>query len=69
MGTLKNSSIVVPTIKGKIEVKFKTVNQRLKQYSIELPANMVGEFSVNLSSEDVITLNGETVNPEFGSFG
>ncbi|WP_203532529.1 hypothetical protein [Draconibacterium halophilum] len=28
---------------------------------------MVGDFSVNLSSEDVLTLNGETVNPAFGS--
>jgi hypothetical protein len=67
MGKLKNSSIVVPTIKGQIKAEFTKINVRLTTYSIELPANMVGEFSLNLSSEDVVTLNGETVNTSFGS--
>jgi arylsulfatase A-like enzyme len=67
MGKLKNSSITVPTIKGQIKGEFKKANARLSKYSLELPANMIGKFSVKLSSEDVVTLNGETVNPEFGS--
>jgi hypothetical protein len=67
MGNLRNSSIIVPTIRGQIKGDFKKVNNRLTQYSIELPANMVGEFSVDLSSEDLVTLNGETVNPSFGT--
>lgn len=50
-----------------IKAEYKKANPRLSNYLIELPANMVGEFSVNLSSEDVVTINGETVNPSFGS--
>ena len=67
MGNLKNSSIVVPTIKGQIKGKYKRVNARLTQYSIEIPANMAGEFNAGFSAEDVVTLNGETVNLSFGS--
>jgi alpha-L-rhamnosidase len=67
MGTLKNSVIVVPTIKGQIKAEFNKVNKRSTRYQIELPANMVGEFSVNLSSEDVVNLNGKIINPEFGT--
>nr|WP_319509486.1 family 78 glycoside hydrolase catalytic domain [uncultured Draconibacterium sp.] len=67
MGNLKNSSIKVPTIKGEIKADFKKMNARMSTYAIELPANMIGEFSVKLSSEDVVTLNGQTVNPVFGS--
>ena len=67
MGKLKNSSIKVPTIKGEIKAGFKKVNARMSEYTIELPANVIGEFGVKLTSEDVVTLNGETVNPVFGS--
>ncbi len=67
MGNLKNSTIVVPTIRGQIKGEFEKINNLLTNYSIELPANMLGEFSVNLSSEDVVTLNGETINTSFGS--
>jgi hypothetical protein len=67
MGALKNCSIVVPTIKGQIKAEFEKINNRLTNYSIELPANMVGEFSVKFSPEDVVSLNGEIVNTSFGS--
>lgn len=67
MGNLKNSSIVVPTIKGQIKADYKRVNARLTQYAIEIPANMVGEFNAGFSAEDVVTLNGETVNLSFGT--
>jgi len=67
MGKLKNSSITMPTLKGQIKGKYNRINARLTRYSIELPANMVGEFYLNLSSENVVTVNGETVNLSFGS--
>jgi len=67
MSNLKNSSIVVPTIKGQIKGEYKRVNARLTQYSIEIPANMVGEFNAGFSAEDVVTLNGESVNLSFGT--
>jgi arylsulfatase A-like enzyme len=67
MGSLKSSSIAVPTIKGQIKGEFKRVNARLAQYSIEIPANMVGEFEAGFSAEDVVTVNGEKVNLSFGT--
>ena len=67
MGNLKYSKIVVPTIKGQIKASYKRVNSRLTEYTIELPANMVGEFNVNLSPQNIVTLNGETVNLSFGN--
>lgn len=67
MGSLKNSSITVPTIKGQIKGEYKRVNTRLTQYSIEIPANMVGEFDAGFSADDVVTVNGETVNLSFGT--
>lgn len=50
-----------------IKAEYKKPNARLSNYVIELPANMVGELVIHLSSEDVETHNGETVNPVFGS--
>ncbi|MBK6282969.1 MAG: family 78 glycoside hydrolase catalytic domain [Draconibacterium sp.] len=67
MGSLINSSIVVPTIKGQIKGEYKRVNARVTQYSIEIPANMVGEFNAGFSADDVVTVNGETVNLSFGT--
>ena len=67
MSTLSNSSIEVPTIKGIIKASYQKVSGRLQKYSIELPANMVGEFELNNAGEAAITNNGESVNPAFGS--
>jgi alpha-L-rhamnosidase len=67
MSALSNSSIEVPTIKGKIRADFKKLSGRLQNYTIELPANMVGEFELNDIGDAVLTNNGETVNPSFGS--
>ena len=67
MGSLKNSSITVPTIKGQIIGEYKRVNARLTQYSIEIPANMVSEFDAGFSADNVVTVNGETVNLSFGT--
>ena len=67
MSSLKKSSIVVPTIKGQIKGEYQFVNQRYQKYNIELPANMVGEFSLDFSPQDVVTVNGEPVNLSFGT--
>jgi hypothetical protein len=67
MSTLKNSSIKVPTIRGEITGDYRRINNRLTRYSIELPANMTGEFRMKWSSQDVVTLNGKSVNLMFDS--
>ena len=67
LSELKKSSILVPTILGEIKGEFVRVSGRLQRYSVELPANMLGEFEVSASPDDVLTLNGEKVNPAFGS--
>ncbi len=66
MADLKNSAIEVPTLKGQIKADFQKKG-RGAIYTIELPGNMIGEFVVDLASEDEITLNGAIVNPSFGS--
>lgn len=66
-GSLKNSSIKVPTIRGEIKGEYRRVNNRLTTYSIDLPANMTGNFRLNWSSQDVVTLNGEPVDLMFDS--
>jgi len=67
MGSLKNSTIKIPTIRGEINAEFKRLNARMSQYKIEIPANMVGEFNADFSDEDVVTVNGEPVNLSFGT--
>ncbi len=67
MSDLKYSTIKVPTIKGEIKGEYQFVNDRLQKYSIELPANMVGEFSLGFAPQDVVTVNGEPVNLSFGT--
>jgi arylsulfatase A-like enzyme len=67
MGDLKHSSIVMPTIRGKIEGRYEFVNSRYQKYSVILPANMAGEFNIDVSSQTIVTLNGEQINPHFGS--
>lgn len=65
MASLKNSSIVVPTINGQIKATYIRKNDRLTEYVIELPAGMAGEFVFDKSSENELTLNGNTVNTLF----
>jgi alpha-L-rhamnosidase len=67
MGDLTHSSIEVPTLLGPIKGDYRRVSESLKNYKIEIPANMVAEFSVQNASEDVIFLNGQRQNPAFNS--
>ncbi len=65
MGMLTSSSIVVPTIKGQIKGEFEKVSDQLSKYTIELPANMPGEFKVKLSQNAIVKVNGEAVSLAF----
>ncbi|NJB86569.1 arylsulfatase A-like enzyme [Lewinella marina] len=65
MGSLKESTITVPTLRGKIEGVYENVSPRAQNYTITLPANMVAEFSLDLKENQVLTLNGKAVNPAF----
>lgn len=67
MGTLKNSSIEVPTMKGNIKGEYKYVTRRLQTYTLEIPPNMVAEFEIEASADKSIRLNGEKVSLAFGS--
>lgn len=67
MGSLKNSKIVVPTIKGQIKGKYKKVNMRYTQFIIDLPANVVGEFEMNFQDNAVVNVNNKPVDLSFGN--
>ncbi|WKN41179.1 family 78 glycoside hydrolase catalytic domain [Tunicatimonas pelagia] len=67
MSKLKHSSIKMPTIKGSITGEYQFVNNRLQRYTIELPGNTVAEFTLPNISDAAISLNGQAVNPLFGS--
>lgn len=63
MGNLTSSTIRYPTRLGAIRGEYRLVGEKLKNYAIELPANMIGEFCVNWPSEAFETLNGKKVDP------
>jgi hypothetical protein len=63
MGDLKFSTIKTPTLLGSIKGEYRLVSSRLKSYSIELPSKMTGEFIVDVSSDEVIILNGKVAKP------
>lgn len=67
LADLTNSSIVVPTIRGQILGEFKKKSDYMTEYTFVLPANMVAEFGMNLSSESDVMLNGLTVSPIYGT--
>ena len=50
-----------------IKADYRKVSGRVKNYNIELPGNVVGDFELPVSGDAVITNNGQTVNPSFGS--
>jgi hypothetical protein len=67
LADLKNSSITYPTMRGAITCNYQRITSRFKKYSIELPANMVGELILDDPGESVVTINGKKSDPEFGS--
>jgi hypothetical protein len=67
MSRLKSSEITVPTVRGQIKAKYTHKGARLQIYEIEIPGNMVAEFSLNdLDGKDLIH-NGEKVPSAFHS--
>ncbi|NJB35057.1 family 78 glycoside hydrolase catalytic domain [Croceivirga sp. JEA036] len=65
MSSLKNSSIEVPTVRGTIKGTYTYIGPRLQTYELEIPGNMVAEFSLNdLDGKDFIH-NGEKVPAAF----
>lgn len=67
MGDLKFANIKVPTIRGSIVGSYTRVNNNLKKYVIEMPANMVGDFEIEKTSDSEVTINGQKVNTNFRS--
>ncbi|WP_396635688.1 sulfatase-like hydrolase/transferase [Maribacter sp. R77961] len=65
MSTLKSSTIEVPTVRGTIKGTYTHNGPRLQTYEIEIPGNMVAEFSLNnLDGKDFIH-NGNKVPSAF----
>ena len=67
MGSLKDSSIEVPTIRGTIKAAYSYKTKKLQVYTIEIPANMVAEFEITPSQDKKLMLNGKKVVPDFGT--
>ena len=66
-GPLRSSSVTVPTIRGQIVASYEFVTNRLQKYRIVLPANMGGEFDLEFSGDDVVTVNGTRADLAFGT--
>ena len=67
MGKLKSSEIKVPTVRGPIIGKYTYNGARLQTYEIEIPGNMVAEFSLKeIDGKDLIH-NGNKIPPAFDS--
>lgn len=67
MSKLKSSEIEVPTVRGTIKGKYTYNGARLQTYEIEIPGNMVAEFSLNGSDGKDLIHNGEKVPSAFES--
>ena len=65
MSKLKSSSIEVPTVRGTIKASYKHNGPRLQTYEIEIPGNMVAEFSLNGSEGKEFIHNGKSVPSAF----
>lgn len=65
MSSLKSSNIEMPTVKGIIKGSYTYNGARLQTYELEIPGNMVAEFSLNdLDGKDFIH-NGKKVPAAF----
>ncbi len=67
MSSLKFSSIEVPTVLGTIKGKYEVKGARLQIYEIEIPANMVAEFSLHNRNGKNVIHNGKKVPSAFKS--
>ena len=65
LSSLSYSTIEVPTIRGIIKAEYKFSN-KLKEYSINVPANMECDFVIIDPLKTTITLNGKKIHNETG---
>ena len=65
MSDLKSSSIEVPTVRGSIKAAFQYNSARLQTYEIEIPGNMLAQFSLNNTEGKDLIHNGNKVAPAF----
>lgn len=61
MGNLAHSKIAIPTIRGQIKGEYRITDDNLKVFTIELPANMKGVFSIEAAESENIFLDGKKV--------
>lgn len=61
LSNLKNSEITVPTVRGPIIAKYTFKKQDLQEYEIEIPGNMVAEFSLKNLDNKRLTHNGKKI--------
>jgi hypothetical protein len=66
MSNLQNSSITVPTIRGKITGEFRRPNNKTEEYNLTIPANMKGEFVFKTEKTEEVLLNGQSVETKSG---
>ena len=57
--------IEVPTVRGTIKANYTYNGKRLQTYEIEIPGNMVAEFSLNGSDGKEFIHNGQSVPSAF----
>lgn len=67
LSRLTNSTIMVPTIRGEIKASYQKTGNKKHLYVIELPGNMGGELMLPVADDEILTINGEKVNPVFSS--
>jgi hypothetical protein len=62
LGDLRYSTIKTPVIHGQIKGEYRLVNDKLKTFSFEIPANMTAEFTPKISVNEVVYLNGKIIS-------
>lgn len=67
LGDLKSCSITVPTIRGAVKASYKYVGANLRNYEIELPANVGGNLILPLTGDEEVICNGLKFYPAFKS--
>lgn len=64
---VKNSTILVPTIKGPLKASYEYLSFRKQTYTVEVPSNMVAEFEMAFSQEHIVKVNGNKISTSFGT--
>jgi hypothetical protein len=65
LSTLKNSSVVVPTIRGSISAEYRKT-ERLKEFTISIPGNMECDFIIDSVKYLTISVNGKNAGETTG---